>query len=56
MSAEQRGFSRMETDGELQSRIIAKVGLFAAMPQPGETLDQRAERCGLQRRIVNGAP
>lgn len=56
MSAEQRGFLRMETDAELQARLVARVGLFAAMPQPGEPLDQRAERCGLQRRIVNGSP
>jgi hypothetical protein len=56
MSAEPRGFTRMETDAELQARIVSKVGLFAAFPQPGETMDQRAERCGLQRRIVNGAP
>lgn len=56
MKREPRGFSRMETDGELQARLVTKVGLFAAMPQPGEPLDQRAERCGLQRRIVNGVP
>lgn len=51
-----RGFTRLETDDEVQARIIAKLGLFAAMPRPGETLDQRADRLGLARRIVDGTP
>lgn len=55
VNAEQRGFMRMETDGELLARMAAVCGM-TVMPRPDETLDQRAERCGLQRRIVNGVP
>ncbi len=46
-------FLRCETDAELLARASAAVaGGYPIAPRPGESVDDRADRCGVRRRIV----